>query len=180
MLDLKNLTEEERRIANANFLAPISVIEKKIQNYRNSKTTVRCALTNEEYNAISKLTHNTKLDNVFDVISYDDFLDNYADISDITVVDNATTNNLWGTDGFVDFERNIFLPLDEGLKCLYESLAYPLQHDGLTLEESMLIVNLFKKFNVSDDLDWLLSTEELSGEPAIEPPEEPKLESMQI
>lgn len=94
----------------------------------------RTRLTNDEWNTIAKLTRRTKLDSVFDIYS------------------NGT-----GKDYFFDFEENKKMSLKAGFELLYESLAYPLSHEGLTENESKLIVNLFKEFNVAgNEADWLL------------------------
>lgn len=99
-----------------------------------ARTQYRKRLTNDEWNAISQLTRNTHLDSVFDIWSIGT-----------------------GKDYFYDFENNKRMSLKSGLSLLYESLAYPLQHDGLTGKESNLIVNLFKEFKVAgDEANWLL------------------------
>ena len=98
------------------------------------RTTYRKRLTDGEWNAISTLTRKTKLDSVFDVWS------------------NGT-----GNDYFYDFEEDKKMSLKSGLALLYESLAYPLSHEGLSDKESKLIVDLFKEFKVAgDEADWLL------------------------
>lgn len=92
-------------------------------------------LTSEEWNAISKLTSHTHLDNVFDVWQKRN-----------------------GEDCFKDFETGRTTSISAGLKWLYEGLAYPLSHDGLDKEEANLIVNLFKEFKTTkENLDWLLA-----------------------
>lgn len=89
---------------------------------------LRTKLTDEEYHAISHLTRETKLDSVFDV---------------------DTNKN--GEDCFRDFENDCLMSLKDGLEELYEAMAYPLKHEGLSEEECTALVNLFREFEVGDE-----------------------------
>lgn len=95
-------------------------------------------LTDPEWNAISKLTRETKLDSSFDIY---------------------TKHN--GDDCFEDLETGRLVSLSTGLKWLYSGMAYPLSHEGLDVIESALIVSLFKEFKTTnDDVMWLMEKEE--------------------
>lgn len=100
---------------------------------------MRTKLTNEEYNAVQRLTAETKLDTVFDVC---------------TVSEEK--------DGFIDFENGSeILSLEEGFKILYDSLGYPLKHD-VSKEDAELIASLLVEFGAcnEDGKEWLLKEDE--------------------
>lgn len=82
----------------------------------------RKMLTDEEYNAISHYTHNTQIDDVFDIFG--------------TIQDE---------DFFIDYEENELINLEEGLAILADMSAYPLIHD-VSLKNAKLIHNLMKEF----------------------------------
>lgn len=86
-------------------------------------------LTNLEWNAISHLTRTTHLDDAFDIA----FDENH--------------------DYFEDFENNCEMPLEEGLSLLHDCIAYPCQHDGLTVEEGELIADVLIECEIADT-DW--------------------------
>lgn len=91
------------------------------------------------YNAILKLTANLKVDSEFDIYTGADY------------------------DYFRDWETDAAVSLQTGLRWLHGAIAYPLQHDGMTLEESQLIVDVFKEFDIvtdDDDIEWLLLPDE--------------------
>jgi len=102
-------------------------------------TTIRTKLTDAEYNAVIKLTSATKLDGSFD-LWYDDTADYWIDLEDDDKLVDLTTGFNW----------------------LAEALAYPLAHEGLDPEESLLVVNLLKEFaNISDnEVESLLHIDE--------------------
>lgn len=99
----------------------------------------RKSLTNLEFDAISTLTMHSKLDNSFDVYE-----------------------NTNGTDCFYDYDEDRAISLHQGLELLYEAIAYPLSHEGLTVSQSEALVKLFKEFKVGDNdwYEWLLKEEE--------------------
>lgn len=97
---------------------------------------MRNTLTQKEIDTIAKLTHNTKLDGVFDVHV-----------------------KRTGTVCFKDFENNKTVAISTGLKWLYDGLAYSLYHDGLNEEEAGIIIALFNEFNVKGNFDWLTEKE---------------------
>lgn len=90
---------------------------------------MRTVLTDDEYNTLSKLTKNMKIDNVIDIYS------------------NKTKSGK-NTDFFYDFEENKKLSLKKGLSILYDAIAYPLKHEGLDDHECEIMIDLFKEFGV--------------------------------
>lgn len=98
----------------------------EISNYEEEKSrSVRMRLTDNEFNIISRLTHNTKLDTDFDIIAIDD---NY--------------------DGFYERDSLKTVYLTEGLQWLWDGLAYPGQHDGLSPEEARVVAKLFLEYGI--------------------------------
>lgn len=107
---------------------------------RASTTSTRTKFTTDEWNAILHLTEATHLDESFDAY---------------------TKKN--GEDCFKDFDSNGRLKsIPWGLKMLYEGIAYPPKHDGLSDAECRTLVNLFKEFKIGNDswYEWLLSEDE--------------------
>ena len=96
-------------------------------------------IKNDEWNVLSKLTSVTHMDNSFDIWTDED-----------------------GNDCFMDFEEDRLVPVEEGLSWIYEGIAYPPQHDGLSREECETLVGLFKHYRFGDEeyYKWLLSEEE--------------------
>ncbi len=96
---------------------------------------MRKRLTDNEFNAVSTLTYNTHLDEVFDI--------------------GRRPN---GDDGFYDYESCRWMSLKHGFNELYDAIAYPFSDDGLNKEEGNLIINLFKEFKVGDEegYKWLM------------------------
>ena len=99
----------------------------------------RKVLTDLEFNAISTLTMHSKLDNSFDVYEKKN-----------------------GTNCFYDYDEYRMISLHQGLEFLYEGIAYPLSHEGLTTEQAEALVQLFREFKIGDKdgYKWLLSNEE--------------------
>lgn len=106
-----------------------------------AKYPYRKKLSAEEWNALAKLTSETHLDSVIDVVQYSE-----------------------DVDGFMDFDHKcpMFVDLHDGLEILFDGLAYPLKHDNMDEVESHLIVNLFKEFRIITDKqgEWLLEERE--------------------
>ncbi len=98
----------------------------------------RTKLTDMEWNAISALTNSSHLDESFDVWQRKN-----------------------GDDCFKDFEDGRLKSLHWGLSLLEESIAYPLEHENLSKEQSVALVELFKEFGIGDTewYAWLLSGE---------------------
>lgn len=96
-------------------------------------------INDNEFYALSKLISHMKLDGEFDICG-DDF----------------------GNDFFLDYEDMRPKPLGWGLELLEECIAYPLKHEGLTMEECDAIVELFKRFNIGNEdyYKWLLVEED--------------------
>lgn len=90
----------------------------------------RTALTDKEWNVISKYTRKINVDGEFDI----------------------TINDVW-----YDYEEGTEHSIKEGLGWLYDAIAYPCEHDGLTGEETEILINLLKEFDVAneEDLEWL-------------------------
>lgn len=90
----------------------------------------RTALTDKEWNLISKYTRKLKVDSEFDI----------------------TINDVW-----IDYETNRYYSIKEGLEWLYDAIAYPCRHDGLTGEETEMFIDLLKEFDIGneEDLAWL-------------------------
>lgn len=99
----------------------------------------RTKLTDLEWNAISELTRKSHLDESFDVWQRKN-----------------------GDDCFKDFEDGRLKSLRWGLELVQEAIAYPLKHEGLSLEMSNALIDLFKEFNIGDEewYKWLLSDED--------------------
>lgn len=101
------------------------------------KKNYRKKLSNEEWNAVSRLTSSLKLDDSFDVSTDEE-----------------------GNDCFLDREEDKICSLKDGLAVIYDALAYPLCHEKLTDEQCRLIVDLFQEFDVTDGrAEWLLKPE---------------------
>lgn len=96
-------------------------------------------ISDDEWNALAKLTRRTRLDDSFDVWIDED-----------------------GNDCFMDFDEDKIQSLDWGLEQLEDCIAYPLTHEGLTIEECDAIVELFKRFNIGNEdyYKWLLIKED--------------------
>lgn len=92
----------------------------------------RKKLSDAEWSAIARYTHNIKVDADFDIAATDGTEDDYWE----------------DTDG-------VRYDLGEGLQMLYDAVAYPLQHEGLEREDARLIANLFKEFGIINDAGWL-------------------------
>lgn len=105
------------------------------------KAEYRTRLKDEEWNAITHLTSETKLDSVFDLVQ----------------VEHDSDPDCWW-----DFENNREMTLREGLKELWSGLAYPLQHDGLSEKEATLVVNVLKEFRIITETqgEWLMENRE--------------------
>lgn len=90
----------------------------------------RTALTDKEWNVVSKYTRKLNVDGEFDI----------------------TINDVW-----YDYEECTEHSLKEGLEWLYDAIAYPCSHDGLTGEETETFINLLKEFDIGneEDLAWL-------------------------
>lgn len=95
---------------------------------------MRSELTDKEYNTVMKLTANLKVDGTFDIYDCGD------------------------TDKFKDYIAYRMVSLRTGFRWLYDAIAYPLSHDGMTLEESQTIVNLFTEFCKipTTEMAWML------------------------
>ena len=104
-----------------------------------SRPAYRKTLTDLEFNAISTLTMHSKLDNSFDVYEKKN-----------------------GTDCFYDYDEDRMISLHQGLELLYEGIAYPLSHEGLTIEQAEALMKLFKEFKIGNEdwYQWLLSDEQ--------------------
>lgn len=99
----------------------------------------RKRLTNEEFNAISHWTAETKMDMSIDI-------------------DEVSETE----DGFFDFDEQKFISLQEGLKIVEDAIVYTFKHEGLTKREGELIANLLVEFEVCtpEEIEWALSEEE--------------------
>jgi hypothetical protein len=111
-------------------------VAKNIKNYRK-------LLTPEEWNAISHLTGETKLDMSFDI--------DHAEM--------VRQGKTISYDCFRDMETGRRCSLKTGFEWLFDGIAYPLQHDNMSKEEAEIIVKLLKEFiQITDDqAKWLLS-----------------------
>lgn len=109
--------------------------KESLRRPRKLKEAKERKLSNDEWNAISRLTLLNKLDDSFD-IQYDD-----------------------DHDFFYDFEEDEELTLEDGLELLQDALAYPLGYVGLSDKEAQDVVNVFRRFGIGDEkwYDWLLS-----------------------
>lgn len=117
----------------------------------------RSRLTDDEFNALSRLTAAIKLDengfDVFELENEDCFIDYDGDL----------------TDGFdyVEYkEGSKLISLYNGLCVIDDCVetSYPLQYVGLTEKEARLICDLFLEFNITDDekyIEWLMSKEDI-------------------
>ena len=101
------------------------------------KAKYRTRLTDEEWNAITKLTNETKLDSSFDL---------------------CQTANDSDPDYWWDFDNNCQMNLRDGLQELWEGLAYPPQHDGLSKEEAKLVADVLLEFRIVSKKhhEWLM------------------------
>lgn len=79
-------------------------------------------VSDEEFNLVLRLTHETKLDGVID-ITYNDH-----------------------EDYFWDFENDCAINLQEGFEILADSMAYKFQEEGFTDKESAILEKLFQRF----------------------------------
>ena len=79
-------------------------------------------VSDEEYNLVLRLTHETKLDQVID-IAYNDH-----------------------GDYFWDFENDCAISLQEGFETLADSMAYKFQEEGFTDKEADTLEKLFQRF----------------------------------
>lgn len=108
-----------------------------------AKNNYRKILTSEEWNAVSHLTEETKLDMAFDI--------DYAEMTR-----NGKTISY---DCFRDMETGKRHSLKTGFEWLFDGIAYPLQHDNMSKEEAEIIVRLLKEFiQITDEqANWLMS-----------------------
>lgn len=100
---------------------------------------MRNKLTNDEFNAVSKLTNNTHLDEAFDVCELDN-----------------------GDDGFYDFNEQRYVDLETGMYWLYDGLAYPFKHDGMDDKECEVLEKLFIDFGY--DTDFFMDRKTIVGD----------------
>lgn len=114
----------------------------------------RVRLTDDEWNAITKLTATTHLDQSgFDIYALEDedcFVD-YEDDYDGSFQKNEDGGTL--------------VPLYDGLHILNDTIsAYPLKENGLNKKEAKLICNLLIEYGITDDkeyIDWLMSEKDV-------------------
>lgn len=100
----------------------------------------RTKLTDAEYNAILKYTNRIHIDSELDIMTKDD-----------------------SHDCFVDYSRlphKSYLGLQNGLRQLWDAVAYPLVHD-LDTPDAALLAKLFKEFNIITDaqMAWCMMPE---------------------
>ena len=87
----------------------------------------RTKLTDEEFNIVTKWTGATHFDSVMDIETNDD-----------------------GDDIWMDYENEDELSLEEGFHEMAEAVAYPFAHEGLTDEESKILLGLLEEFGVDE------------------------------
>ena len=87
----------------------------------------RCKLTNEEFNIVTKWTAATHFDSVIDIEAIDD-----------------------DTDVWMDYENDDELSLEAGFQEMAEAVVYPFVHEGLTNEESNVLLALLEEFGVDE------------------------------
>ena len=92
-------------------------------------------LTENEFNIVSRLMHCLKVDSYL-----------------------AITEDRYGNDVMFDFDDNCTMSLKDGLEIVYEAIAYPLIHEGLSRSEGGIMVNLFARLGVTEKnkAAWLL------------------------
>lgn len=94
---------------------------------------MRKKLTNSEWNVLMKYIRRLGLDGVFDLYEIDK-----------------------DTDGFIDYEEDRIVDLQEGLSWVWESIVYPTSHEGMSLEETEILSKIFSECYLSDEvtLTW--------------------------
>lgn len=89
--------------------------------------TKRTKLTAKEFNIVTKWTGATHFDSVMDI---------------------GTNEN--GDDIWMDYENDDKLSLEAGFQEMAEAVSYPFTHEGLTEEESKILVSLLEEFGVNE------------------------------
>ena len=94
---------------------------------------MRKKLTNSEWNVLMKYIRRLGLDGVFDLHEIDK-----------------------DTDGFIDYEEDRIVDLQEGLSWVWESIVYPTSHEGMSLEETEILSKIFNECYLLDEvtLTW--------------------------
>ena len=101
---------------------------------------MRTRFTNREVRVVAEIIYKLKMDDSF-------WLNEDMEI---------------GEDYFYDRETDERMTLEEGLRILYEAIAYPLVHERIGYGDSKTFVNLLREFEIGDELyyDWLMDEDE--------------------